>query len=120
MAIKRVFNKYNDRARRCLECGVKIGPRILRDNKPYTCTNCGQVHLVDIHDGLVSLTKEEKKEYRRRHTDIKEDTLKVFAEEIDKLKKEAREWKEIAEGLASYIEEIKSKEKINNENIGTI
>lgn len=112
MAIKRMFNTNDDKARRCLNCGKEIEAHILRDNKPYTCQKCGQVHLVDIYGTRAALTREEYAEFRRRHQGSKEEQkIKQLEAELAEARKDAREWEEAAEGLARIVEEMKEKER---------
>ena len=118
MALKKIFNKHDDKARRCLNCNAVIGPHILKDDKPYTCDKCGQVHFVDIYGARVVLTREEWAEIRRRHKGTpEEEKIKELTARIKELEKDlaaaqqnAKEWEAAADGLAHYIEELKEKE----------
>lgn len=66
MAIKKVFNIKNSKARTCLKCNKQI-KKVLRDNEIYTCSACGQKHFVDILEAeVVHLTVVEREEIRRR------------------------------------------------------
>ncbi len=111
MAIKRIFEKHNTKARTCLKCGAPIGDHILKDNKPYTCQSCGQVHFVDIYGHRVALTKKEAEEFRRRHkATMEEKRIAELEEQLAAAQKNAKEWEDAAEGLARCIEDMKEKE----------
>lgn len=111
MAIKRIFEKHNTKARTCLNCGAPIGDHILKDNKPYTCQSCGQVHFVDIYGHRVVLTKKEAEEFRRRHkATMEEKRIAELEEQLAAAQKSAKEWEDAAEGLARCIEDMKEKE----------
>ena len=119
MALKKIFNKHDDKARRCLKCNAEIEPHILKDNKNYTCQQCGQVHFVDIYGPRVVLTRKEWAEIRRRHKGTpEEEKIKELSARIKELEKElaaaqqnAKEWEAAADGLARHIEELSEKER---------
>lgn len=111
MAIKRIFEKHNTKARTCLKCNAPIGDHTLKDNKPYTCPQCGQVHFVDIYGQRAVLTREEMAEFRRRHKATPEEIrIAELEEQLAEAQKNAKEWEDAAEGLARYIEDLKEKE----------
>jgi len=70
MAVKRIGNKRNIKARKCLNCGKALTG--LKDNVINTCKTCGQQHLVDVYiNNTLALTVAERPEMRRRHKNNK-------------------------------------------------
>lgn len=68
MIIKRIMVRYGrSRHRRCLKCNAIIKER-LKDNEDYVCPECGQVHLVDVHDRFIHLTAAERPDMRQRNS----------------------------------------------------
>lgn len=111
MAIKRIFEKHNTKARTCLKCNAPIGDHTLKDNKPYTCPQCGQVHFVDIYGARVALTRKKAAEFRRRHKATPEEMrITELEEQLAAARRDAKEWEAAAEGLARYVEDLKEKE----------
>ena len=71
MALKRIANKSNRKARNCLKCNRRL--KNLKDNVVNTCEGCGQQHLVDFYtNNTIVLTVAERPELRRRPGEPKE------------------------------------------------
>lgn len=123
MAVKRMFDISNSKARRCLHCDKEIDQKELKDNTVYKCRYCGKGQIVDRVGARVTLTDEARKEYRRRaiipdpmqqQRDKYEERIRDLEEQLAEARKDAKEWEDAAEGLARYIEEMKAKEETEN------
>lgn len=119
MAVKRVFNLKNEKARTCLKCGRVIPVEEIEDDRPFTCPKCGQTHFVDIYGNACSLTVKEKPDLRRRHPDFKTPLeiklalrLAAAEERAAAAEKDAQEWQQAAEGLARAVEDLTEEKRI--------
>lgn len=124
MAVKRIFNINNTKARSCLKCGHLIPKEALTqisDNKTGVCPNCGQANFVDINGNRCSLTVTEHPELRRKvdklETTLEQTQALKIKELEDKLaaaRKRANEWEKAAEGLARMVENLKEEKRVSS------
>ena len=125
MAVKRIFNINDKKARICLKCGQKIPKEVLTqisDNKTGVCPNCGQAHFVDINGSRCTLTVVERKELRHRQEPANislnsqdQDKKRIIELEaaLEAEKENAKKWEEAAEGLARMVEEAAAVKQVD-------
>lgn len=126
MAVKRIFNLQDSKARSCLNCGSKIGKGKLKDNTIYTCPSCGQKMFVDISGSRATLTVAQVEDLRRRIEGNREEQTRqqgtediqqllnenrTLKSQLEKARKDAADWEAAAEGLARMVEQLKAQTK---------
>ena len=62
MALKRIFNITDAKARKCLKCHRKIDRNVLLDSKVYVC-KCGCEAFVEVSGSRVTMTDMEWARY---------------------------------------------------------
>lgn len=74
MPIQRIANRAS--GMRCLNCNSRLTG--LKDNTPYTCGKCGQIHLVSVHplEERAIITKQEYAWFHKSFTLSLENELK--------------------------------------------